>query len=191
LGTTLPFHHLWMSVAVCLFAHFQHRLDSSMASLGLGDISEALKQVLSASDESSFLQLLEKNLSADSHDVRRATIDTLYDLLTDPTAEDLQSRRVRRLCSPSFHFPGSGPVLRARPLLEVVVAQLTAPDLRPQRHLTHSPPALPLLLLPSPMVHNLPFPSPRAVCPAERSRSGIRRGSAGYRRARGAFRRER
>ncbi|RSH93442.1 hypothetical protein EHS25_007798 [Saitozyma podzolica] len=64
-----------------------------MASLGLGDISEALKQVLSASDESSFLQLLEKNLSADSQDVRRATIDTLYDLLTDPTAEDLQSRR--------------------------------------------------------------------------------------------------
>lgn len=113
-----------MSVAVCLFAHFQHRLDSSMASLGLGDISEALKQILSASDESSFLQLLEKNLSADSHDVRRATIDTLYDLLTDPTAEDLQSRRVRRLGSPSsFLVPirCSVPV----PFSTLAVVQLT------------------------------------------------------------------
>jgi uncharacterized protein (DUF2336 family) len=72
-----------------------------MDSIGLGEISEELKQVLSASDESSFLELLEKNLSAESHEVRRATIDALYDLLTDPTA-NVQQRRVRWLSLPAL-----------------------------------------------------------------------------------------
>lgn len=79
----------------------QQRLDFSMDSIGLGEISEELKQVLSASDESSFLELLEKNLSAESHEVRRATIDALYDLLTDPTA-NVQQRRVRWLSLPAL-----------------------------------------------------------------------------------------